>query len=96
MPTSDRPELDVTPVLNAGYSAYYMSLIGVLRWIIELGQVDVCLETNAISSHMTMPRKVHIESLFYIFIHLKKYHNTEIVFDPSDPDLDLSLFERKD
>ena len=31
-----------------------------------------------------------------MFSHLRKYHNTEIVFDPSEPDLDTNLFQRKD
>ena len=73
-----------------------MSLTSILRWMVELGRVDVCLETSEISSHMAIPRKCHIESLFHMGSHLKKYHNTELVFDPSDPDLDYSLFERKD
>ena len=32
-----RPELDVSSELNASDAAYYQSLIGVLRWIVELG-----------------------------------------------------------
>ena len=32
--TSYRPELDVSPELSPEDSSYYMSLIGVLRWIV--------------------------------------------------------------
>ena len=35
------PELDVSRSLNVDDSSYYQSLIGILRWIVELGQVDV-------------------------------------------------------
>ena len=42
--TTNRPELDVSPELGYTEAAYYMSLIGVLRWIVELGRVDVFLE----------------------------------------------------
>ena len=35
--TTYRPELDVTPELQPTEAAYYMSLIGILRWIVELG-----------------------------------------------------------
>jgi hypothetical protein len=31
-----------------------------------------------------------------LVFYLKKYHNTEMVFDPSDPVVDMSLFERQD
>jgi hypothetical protein len=37
MSQSYRPEIDQTPELNADRGQYYQSLIGVLRWICELG-----------------------------------------------------------
>ena len=94
--TSYRPELDVTPVLGSNLSAYYMSLIGILRWMVELGRVDIYLEVSMMSSHMAMPRVGHLEQVLHIFAHLKKYHNTEMVFDPSEPVIDESQYERKD
>ena len=36
-----QPEIDVSPELNAVDAAYYQSLIGVVRWMVELGQVDI-------------------------------------------------------
>ena len=44
MRSTYRPEIDVTPELEPTEAAYYMSLIGILRWIVELGRVDICLE----------------------------------------------------
>jgi hypothetical protein len=44
MVTAYRPELDVSPELGEVDAAYYMSLIGVLRWMVELGRVDICLD----------------------------------------------------
>ena len=35
--TTYRPELDVSRELNVTDTAYYQSLIGILRWIVELG-----------------------------------------------------------
>ena len=43
-----------------------------------------------------MPRQGHLDQVFQIFAYLKKYHNAELVFDPSDPVIDESKFERKD
>jgi hypothetical protein len=48
------------------------------------------------SSHMAMPREGHLYQVFQMFGYLKKYHNTEMVFDPSDPVVDESSFELKD
>jgi hypothetical protein len=94
--TSYRPELDVTPELQPIEAAYYMSLIGILRWIVELGRVDICLEVSMMSSHLALPREGHLQSVLHIFTYLKKYHNTELIFDPSYPVIDESAFERRD
>jgi len=94
--TSYRPELDVTPELSPTLAAYYMSLVGILRWIVELGRADICLEVSMMSSFMANPREGHLEQLFHIFAHLKHHHNTEMVFDPSDPVVDETKFVRKD
>ena len=80
-----RPELDVSEELLPSDASYYQSLIGILQWIVELGRVDVCLEVSMMSSHLALPRKGHMEQVMQIFGYLKKYHNAELVFDPSDP-----------
>ncbi len=94
--TNYRPEVDVSPELNDVDAAYYMSLIGVLRWMVELGRVDICIETSLMSSHMALPRKGHLEQLYHMFAYLKAHHNSEMVFDPSDVAIDLTKFEKQD
>jgi hypothetical protein len=94
--TSYRPELDVTPELEPNGASYYQSLIGILRWTVELGRADICLECSMMSSHLALPREGHMHQVFHIFAYLKKYHNTELVFDPSGPCMDESDFELQD
>ena len=94
--TTYRPELDVSPELKSNNALYYQSLSGVLRWIVELGRVDICLEVSMMSSHLALPREGHLEQVLHIFAYLKKYHSTEIVYDPSDPCVEESQFEVKD
>ena len=82
------PELDVIMDLAPVLASYYMSLIGILGWIAELGRFDICLEVSMISSHMAMPLQGKLDQVISIFGHFKKYHNTEMVFDPSNPVID--------
>ena len=91
-----RPELDVSPELDAEDASYYQSLIGVLRWIVELGRVDICLEVSILSSHLALPREGHMQQVFQTFTYLKKYHNSELVYDPSDLVVDMLQFQRRD
>ena len=64
--------------------------------MVELGQVNICLEVSTISSHMDMPREGPMNELFHIFTHLRKYHNTEMVFGPSDLVIEKSKYQRRD
>ena len=41
-----RPEMDVTPELGSEDAAYYHSLIGVLRYMVELGRIDINVEAS--------------------------------------------------
>ena len=92
--TTYRLELDVSRELNETDAAYYQSLIGILRWIVELGQVDVCLEVSMMSSHLSLPMEGHLEQVLHIFAYLKKYHN--MGYDLHDPVVDENDLKRRD
>ena len=94
--TSYRPELDTSPELMGKDASYCMSLIDVLRWIVELGRADICLECSMMSSCLALPRVGHLEQVLHIFGYLKQHHNAEIVFDPTYPEINESKFQRKD
>jgi hypothetical protein len=57
-PMSDkyRVELDATPELDAESITYFQGLIGVLRWIVELGRIDIMVAVAMLSSHLMAPR----------------------------------------
>ena len=70
--------------------------MGVLHWIVELGQVDIITEVLTLASHMALPREGHLVALFRVFAYLKKHHNAQLVFDPLYPDIDMSTFQQHD
>ncbi|KAG7369945.1 reverse transcriptase RNA-dependent DNA polymerase [Nitzschia inconspicua] len=43
-PTDYRPEIDKTPELKDDEVSYFYSQIGVLRWIVKLGRIDIITE----------------------------------------------------
>ena len=95
-PSNYRPEIDVSPELSPPKASYYQSLIGILRWIVELGRADICMETSAMASMMALPREGHLKVLFHMFAFLKMKHNGVMVFDPSEPNIDKSQFKHED
>ena len=96
MKSTYRPELDVSPKLNPTKSSYYQLLISVLQWIMELGRVDICLEVSMMSSHLALPGEGHLDQVLQIFTYLKKYHNAELIYNPSNPVVEMNDFERGD
>ena len=91
-----RQEVDTSDELGHEDAAYYQSLIGVLRWRVKLGRIDITCEVSMMSSHMALPREGHFSQLFQIFAYLKRYHNTELVFDPSNRDINYNSFVHQD
>ena len=88
-PTGYKPKLDVTPELNDELRLRFLHLIGILRWAIELGRIDIFVELSQLSQHLALPRRGHLEAIYHIFAYLKKHENgARIVFDPKTPQID--------
>eukprot|EP00804_Cyclotella_cryptica_P024391 CCRYP_018575-RA/>CCRYP_018575-RA protein AED:0.15 eAED:0.15 QI:0/0/0/1/0/0/4/0/667 len=87
-----RPEEDVTPLLEPEVATYYMQLIGILRWMCELGRIDICTEVSMLSSYSAMPREGHLEAALHVFSYLKSKSNSRLIFDPMEPDVGGSNF----
>ena len=91
-----RPEIGITPDIGEEDAAYFHSLIGVLIWIVELGRVEINVEASMLSSHLAMPREGHMQELLHVLAYLKKHMHTEMVFDPSETEIDMNSFQRQD
>ena len=87
------PELDDSPELDPSLSSYYQSQIGILRWMVELGRVDMMTEVSMLASHLAMPREGHLEAIFHIYAYLKQKYNSRLAFDPTYPSIDMSDFK---
>jgi hypothetical protein len=91
-----RPEIDVTPLLTDDMASYYQGLIGVLRWICEIGRIDILTEVSMLSSHNAMPREGHLDAVLDIFAYLKQHPQAAILFDESEPNIDERRFKKVD
>jgi Reverse transcriptase (RNA-dependent DNA polymerase) len=91
-----RPELDVTPELNAEQHNYFQGLIGVLRWACELGRIDILVDVTKLSHFLAAPRRGHLEQVFHIFAYLKIYDRSRLVLDDRLLDIDEAKFTKVD
>ena len=45
---------------------------------------------------MALPPQGHLDQLYHMFAYLKQKHNVEMVFDPTEPDIEEHKFEKED
>ena len=91
-----RPEMDTSKELNEKEASFYHSQIGILRWIVELGRIDIITEVSLLSSHLALPRDGHLDALLRVFSYLSNKHNATIVFDPIYPLFEDDAFVETD
>ena len=48
------------------------------------------------ASALAMPREGHLKQVIHMFAYLKRNHNAEMVFDPTEPDIDERDFPQQD
>jgi len=63
----------------------YHSRIGVLRWAVKLGRIDICTEVSIMAAYATSPRKKHSEAVYHIFAYLMRHDRSRLLFDASRP-----------
>ena len=92
LPDGYKPELDITKELDDKLCSRYRQLIGILRWAVELGRVDIYFEVASMSQYMMAPREGHLEAVYHIFAHIKKHPKMSLVFDPRSVRVDENAF----
>ena len=93
-PTGYKPEVDVTDELDQTLASRYMQLIGILRWAVEIGRIDIYLEVSLLSQYQANPRFGHLEAIYHIFAYLKKHPDMgRLAYDSKRPDIDESIFQ---
>ena len=95
-PTDYDPDLDTTNELDEDHATYYQSQIRILHWIVEMGRIDIATEVSRLASHVALPRKGHLQTVFHIYVYLKKRHNSRFALDPSNLEIDMRVFHQAD
>jgi hypothetical protein len=78
-----RAELDTSPYCDDEEANYYQQQIGVLRWAVELGRIDIHTEVSMLAAYTASPRQGHLDALFHIYAYLHKHSRSRLVFDDS-------------
>ena len=71
-------------------------MIGILRWAVEIGRVDILYEVAIMSTYTAMPRMGHLEQVLHIFGYLKSHKKFRLMFDCSNPQISPNRFKTYD
>lgn len=95
LPSGYRPELDVTDELDGELASRYLQIIGICRWAVELGRIDIYLEISLLSQYQASPRIGHLEALYHVVAYMKSHMDMgRLAYDPVMPPVDEASFEQ--
>ena len=83
-----RPELDATLYCATELATVYQNIIGILRWICELGRLDILHEVSILSQYLAQPRMGHLQQSLNILYYLKHNNRSYVVLDPTRFDVE--------
>ena len=94
----------VTDELDAELINRFQHIIGVIRWSIEIGSIDIITEVSCLSQHLCSPQEGHLNAVYKIFSYLNQNISKNpgrIGFDPDcvrtdDNSIEISTIYLKD
>ena len=64
--------------------------------MIKLGRMDIITKVLLLSSHVALPREGHLDTAVHLIAHDGQRYNSRLVYDPSYPEIDHSVFKKCD
>jgi hypothetical protein len=97
LPSGCRLVLDTTKSCEVDEAEYFQQQIGVLRWAIELGRLDITCEVSMLAAYTGAPRIGYLKAMLHIFSYLNQHYRSKLVMDDSyvliDDELNLDWSE---
>jgi hypothetical protein len=91
-PVDYDPSTDLFDILDPECLSFYQHLIGVMRWMVELGHICIATKISMLSSYLACPRKGRLENALHVMGYLTLKHNSQLIFDPTYHDIDQTAF----
>ena len=85
-----RPELDITHFCDPEQHNIFMMIVGMMRWLIELGRIDILLETSQLSSYLASPRIGYLIQTLRVFHYRMKHDSSWIPMDYTPLDIEYT------
>ena len=94
--TTYHPSEVVTKEINSEGLQVYQDLIGILRWAVNIGRVDILLELSLLSSQLALLCVGHLQAIYRVFGYIKQVPKRKLYFDPRKPIMPEDRFQKFD
>jgi hypothetical protein len=91
-PVDYDPSTDLSDLVDTECLSFYQQLIGVMQWMVGLGRIDIATKISMLSSYLACPRKGYLENALHVMEYLQLKHNSQLIFDPTYPNIDQTAF----
>jgi hypothetical protein len=75
-PVDYDPSTNLSDISDPECSSFYQHPIGVMRWMVELGQIDIATKFSISSSYLACPHEGHSENALHVMGYLQPKHNS--------------------
>ena len=67
--------------------------MGVMRWMVEIGRIDIATEISQLSSFVAILRRGHLVNTLYVMSYLNIKHNSMFVLNRTYPGIEIDQFQ---
>ena len=72
--------MGTTCLMSEAQAKYFLYIIGVFCWAVELGWIVIHAQVAMLSSNLAHSCHGHLQAVFHLFAHLYKYRRSKLVF----------------
>ena len=76
------PEISILTKIKSEGVTQYQEMVRTIRWSVDLGRVDILLETALMSTYLGLPCRGYLKHIFHIFGYLKVNPKRKLCFEP--------------
>ena len=76
-----QPELDVSASCSPEEYQFYQQIVGIARWMIEIGRIGIAFEVSLMLRYLASPRVGHLTQMLHMFHYLNCNQGLDLVYD---------------
>ena len=90
------PKLDTSPELEPVMAFYFLTIIIILTWMMELGRIVMITKVLLLSSHVAFPREEHLDAAVHAMANVGQRYNSRLIYHPLYPEIDHNVLKECD